>query len=156
MKTYHQNILMSRIIIIIFISPCKHGLDGRRWLIRVNWCRLPMGNWCWCTKTSAVPLPSNIPPLPPLNFCRPTPNQPLTLLLSKCPNDLNLPCHFEYPEDSTNPHWACYPSTKLHTSIPPSYTLSCIDYADFHNMPIHKNTRISSQSIRAADGPVDP
>ena len=92
MKTYHKNILMSRII-IIFISPCKHGLDGRRWLIRVNCCHLSMGTWCWCTRTSAVPLPPNIPPLPPHNFCRSTPNQPLTLLLLKCPNDLHLPCH---------------------------------------------------------------
>ena len=46
-----------------------------------------------------------------------------------CHTSLYQPCS-EYPEDCTNSHWTLYPSTTLHASTSPSYTLSSSDHAN--------------------------
>ena len=61
--------------------------------------------------------------------------QSSTLLRSRCPNHLNLPClttsaTFSIP-NSTNSHFAFYPSVTPRTSISPSYAPSSPVYADF-------------------------
>ena len=65
--------------------------------------------------------------LPPPQICKLTPNR-LHSSRSRCPNHLNLPCFTTSatqwtPKDCTNHRFAFYPSTTLHTSTSPSYTL---------------------------------